>query len=64
MHPTVQPSTRTTSGRHVRNGRGRHAAESVDVIAGMRIEVDARAGVGLNDRSNSLIAGVGFAVRY
>src|SRR5262249_50126424 len=36
MHPTVQPSTRTTSGRHVRNGRGRHAAESVDVIAGMR----------------------------
>src|SRR5262249_1142530 len=36
MHPTVQPSTRTTSGRPVRNGRGRPAAESVDVIAGMR----------------------------
>ena len=28
------------------------------------LEVDARAGVGLNDRSNSLIAGVGFAVRF
>jgi hypothetical protein len=28
------------------------------------LAVDARAGVGLNDRSNSLIAGVGFAVRY
>ena len=28
------------------------------------LEVDARAGVGLNDRSNSLIAGVGFAIRY
>ena len=28
------------------------------------LEVDARAGLGLNDRSNSLIAGVGFAVRF
>jgi len=28
------------------------------------LEVDARAGLGLNDRSNSLIAGVGLAVRY
>jgi len=28
------------------------------------LEVDARAGVGLSDRSNSLIAGVGFAVRF
>jgi len=36
MHPTVQPSTRATTGRHRPERSGRHAAESVDVFTGMR----------------------------
>jgi hypothetical protein len=39
MHPTVQPCTRANPPDvMVRNGSGRHAAESVDVITGMRTE--------------------------
>jgi len=37
MHPTVQLSARATPDVMIRNGGGRHAAESADVITGMRI---------------------------
>ena len=36
MHPTVQLSARATPDVMIRNGGGRHAAESADVITGMR----------------------------